>query len=86
MNFREVIKTLAKAEVEWDYPMEYDVAIDEAIKAVEKQMPKKPIGDLHSVSHYKCPICYSSVKTYEKECGDRFCRWCGQRLLWEAEE
>ena len=33
MTLGEVIKTLelAKAEVEWDYPMDYAVAIDEAI-------------------------------------------------------
>ena len=39
MNLKEVIKTLelAKAEVEWNYPMDYAVAIDEAIKAIEKQ-------------------------------------------------
>ena len=44
MTPEEVIKTLevAKAEVEWNYPMDYAVAIDEAIKAVEKQIPKKP--------------------------------------------
>ena len=42
MNLKDVIKTLeiAKAEVEWNYPMDYAVAIDEAIKAIEKQIPR----------------------------------------------
>ena len=42
MNLKEVIKTLelAKAEVEWNYPMDYAVAIDEAIEAVDKQIPR----------------------------------------------
>ena len=42
MNLKEVIKTLelAKAEVEWNYPMDYAVAIDEAIEAIDKQIPK----------------------------------------------
>lgn len=88
MNLKEVIKTLeiAKAEVEWNYPMDYAVAIDEAIEAVDKQIPREPIGDLHSVPHYRCSVCYSSVKTYRGQHGVRFCRWCGQRILWEAEE
>ena len=60
--------------------------INFAIKAIDKQIPRKPIGDLHSVPHYRCSVCYSSVKTYRGQHGVRFCRWCGQRILWEAEE
>lgn len=35
----EVIKTIktARAEVEWEYPMDYAVAFDVALKALEKQ-------------------------------------------------
>lgn len=89
MNLKEVIKTLelAKAEVEWDYPMDYAVAIDEAIKAIDKQIPKKP------VSKYKyrdgenvCPSCETEnccriVMSWEKFCPD-----CGQAIDWEEEE
>jgi hypothetical protein len=32
----EIIK-IAKAEVEWNYPLDYQLAFDEAIKALEKQ-------------------------------------------------
>lgn len=37
---QEAIKTIkvAISEVEWDYPMDYTVAFEEAIKALEKQM------------------------------------------------
>ena len=40
MTIKEVIETIniAIAEVEWDYPMDYTVAFEEAIKALEKQM------------------------------------------------
>ena len=38
----EIIKT-AQAQIEWDYPMEYAVAFDMAIEALEKQIPKKPV-------------------------------------------
>ena len=45
MTPKEAIKILeiAKAEVEWNYPLEYAIAIDTAIEALEKQIPKKPI-------------------------------------------
>lgn len=81
----EVIKTLAKAESEWDYPcdypMEYDVAIDEAIKAVEKQIPKKPeIKD----GYYICPVC--GVYQETSEGNPPYCINCGQAIGWEAKE
>ena len=42
MTPQEAIDTIkiAIAEVEWDYPMDYAVAFEEAIKALEKQIPK----------------------------------------------
>lgn len=38
MTPQEAIKTLevAKAEVEWDYPLDYAIAIDTAIEALKK--------------------------------------------------
>ena len=40
MTPQEAIKTIkvAISEVEWGYPMDYTVAFEEAIKALEKQM------------------------------------------------
>lgn len=80
MNLKDVIKTLevAKAEVEWNYPMDYAVAIDEAIKAIDKQIAKKPIGDLHSVPHYRCPTCKGTLSMYHTS----FCKCCGQAINW----
>lgn len=39
MNIDETIKTIetARAEVEWEYPMDYAAAFDAAIRALEKQ-------------------------------------------------
>ena len=89
MNLKEVIKTLelAKAEVEWNYPMDYAVAIDEAIKAMEKQIPKKP------VSKYKyrdgenvCPSCETENRCRIVMSWEKFCPDCGQAIDWEVEE
>lgn len=45
MKPKEAIDTLKAlcAAVEWDFPLDYAAAIDEAIEALEKQVPKKPI-------------------------------------------
>ena len=83
MNLEEVIKTLelAKAEVEWDYPMDYAVAIDEAIEAVDKQIPKKPeIKD----EYYVCPVC--GVYQETSEGNPPYCINCGQAIELEVEE
>ena len=88
MNLKEVIKTLelAKAEVEWNYPMDYAVAIDEAIKAIDKQIPKKPklhrkfevLGIIHEI--YLCPSCGAMLDNED------YCMSCGQALGWQEVE
>ena len=82
MNLKEVIKTLelAKAEVEWDYPMDYAVAIDEVIEAVDKQIPKNP--EIEG-EYYICPVC--GVYQETSEGNPPYCINCGKRLLWEVE-
>ena len=42
MTPEEAIKTIqvAIAEVEWEYPLDYSVAFETAIEALEKQIPK----------------------------------------------
>ena len=87
MNLREVIKTLeiAKSEVEWNYPMDYAVAIDEAIEAVGKQIPKKPEPKKDaSGEYYICPVC--GVYQETSEGNPPYCINCGKRLLWDIEE
>ena len=39
MTNEEVIETLkvAKSEIEWEYPMDYQIALDKAIKALEQE-------------------------------------------------
>lgn len=48
----------------------------------EKQIPKKPIGDLHSCPHYRCPVCHGGVKMYDDSPVYDFCHHCGQMLDW----
>lgn len=60
MTYEKAIKIIkvAKAEVEWNYPLDYQIAFDTAIEALEKQIKRKPIiinyGD-RRIPY--CPIC-----------------------------
>lgn len=68
MTYEEAIKTikLAVAEVEWNYPMDYAVAFEMAISALEKYIPKKPTRvNKNSVfdGNWKmiCPCCGATL-------------------------
>ena len=47
-----------------------------------KDIPKKPIGYLDSVPHYRCPTCKSAVVMYENDNKYPCCQWCGQAIDW----
>lgn len=78
MTAEEAIKTIqvAIAEVEWEYPLDYSVAFETAIEALEKQIPKK-------VTKLACPSCNRIFlfRYGEKRKGD-YCDNCGQALDW----
>lgn len=87
MKTEKIIETIkiAAAEVEWNYPLDYTIALDEAAELLEKQVPKKPFlkTDIETEVGYwiwKCP-----------NCGDEwlfrynYCSSCGQRLDWSEE-
>lgn len=73
MTPEEAIKTIqvAVAEVEWNYPLDYAIAFETAINALEKQIPKKPLYSLHEYGQryicykkqefYKCPTCNNVI-------------------------
>ena len=98
MKPEEAIETIkiAIAEVEWNYPMDYTVAFEEAIEALEKQIPKKPkfvtkkeLYDFDrpfatiDVTTMVCPCCNSKIM-FRKTI--KYCLECGQRLDWEEIE
>lgn len=53
-------------------------ALDMAIKALEKQIPKKPI-DLANSTYSKCPTCGNFHF-------DNYCANCGQKIDWIKNE
>lgn len=86
MNAQKTIDTMevAIAEVEWNYPLDYAIAFEEAIKALKKQIPRKLPVD-NELCH--CPGCGEKGAIMQ---GDNYCFNCGQALDWsdtkEAEE
>lgn len=54
-----------------------------AVESLEKQLPKKPVGDLNSVPHYRCPNCNDAIVVYEHGYKLPYCHWCGQAIDWD---
>lgn len=73
MKVKDAIKILqvAKAEVEWSAPLDYQEAFNVAIVALEKQIPKLFIWE---GGNPICPVCGEEVWDME------WCNSCGQRL------
>lgn len=78
MTNEEAINTIktAIAEVEWYYPMDYAIAFEIAISALEKQIPKKP--DLDGGVY--CPCCLHEFKANYNTTS--YCPNCGQAIDW----
>lgn len=55
-------------------------ALAVAKKALEKQIPKKPIAHKET-NRANCPICGATVRGIKKPFGD-WCSKCGQALDW----
>lgn len=90
MTVEEAITILkiAKTEVEWNYPLDYAIAIDMAISAIsalEKQIPKKPIKSDREVRYcevWKCPKCGFEWSGRVVD----YCYKCGQAIDWRDVE
>lgn len=77
---RKIIET-AIAEVEWNYPLDYDVAFEKAIEAIDKQIPQKAVNIIINQLGIKigiCPRCNDSFKVENVS----YCSNCGQALDW----
>jgi hypothetical protein len=90
MTPQEAIETIkiAQAEVEWEYPMKYAAAFDEAIKALERQIPDTPnIAFYRTINCKKIPR-RSCIKcnTLLTSVGTNYCDYCGQKLDWSDDE
>lgn len=87
MTAEEAIKTIqvAIAEVEWEYPLDYSIAFETALNALEKQIPKKPINE---ECYYICPCCRDDLGVSDDDIFiyelsmPKYCSNCGCALDW----
>ena len=58
-------------------------ALELAINALEKQIPKKPISisSVENSIYVKCPTCKLRTVLYDG-CSMDYCKNCGQKLNW----
>lgn len=77
------ILKIAKTEVEWNYPLDYAIAIDTAIEALEKQIPKKPITTKDGNKSCSCGLVVQTG--YIRNCL-YYCDNCGQAIDWRDVE
>ena len=82
----EIQETIERLEylICWeDIPLDYVVYIKEAVDALEKQIPRKPIGE-----HYakmRCPACGKRIPSGQGSSSrrrDNWCNYCGQKIDW----
>ena len=64
----------------------YVEALNIAINALEKQIPKKPISisSVENSMYVKCPTCKLRTVLYDG-CSMDYCKNCGQKLNWESD-
>ena len=97
MTPNEAIETIkiAIADVEGNYPLDYSIAFETAIEALEKQIPKKPGATEDYPHRLYCSNCYYPFERNKSEIdlirehfivGNKYCPDCGQALDWSDEE
>lgn len=88
MTAKEAIQIIeaAKAEIEWNYPLDYAAAFEVAIEALEKQIPRKPVTEkdkvIFGIVCGRCPECDDAVYSTT----NLYCHKCGQALDWGETE
>ena len=90
MTESEASKVLNMIETHGPLPT---MAKEMSIKALEKQIPKKPeyIADGYADGEFvydyaKCPICGHDFEYEINDWGCNYCSNCGQKLDWSDEE
>ena len=83
-NLKDILSECTESGEAVCYITDVDApALEMAIKALEKQIPKKPIEIDTYGEYYKCPIC-NKYAVDNFGCNYKFCRECGQKLDWQT--
>lgn len=91
----DALKALKKQVECWEQgePFEYHLQpLKTAIKALERQIPKKVTHEASLIKCCTCPNCKNVVDKFEQwgetrvRITEPFCHFCGQALDWGCEE
>ena len=84
MNEQEAIELLDNLDgmIEDNHGSDYDLAFKMAIKALEKQIPKKVNKETKDSYDNVIPRCPSCLKMFVED----YCSKCGQKIDWTVEE
>jgi len=89
MTPQEAIKIIevAKAECEWNAPLDYQAALDMAISALEKQIPEKTgMPELGISKHHPIIIPCGNCGMELTDRMWNYCPWCGQAVRWRNDD
>lgn len=77
MTYEEALKWLDEHSIG-------NLEVKETIsKALEKQIPKKPLSITMTQYDKYCWVCYNCCKAQITETQEKYCSECGQSILWE---
>lgn len=88
-DFIEILRINGEEQIQKN---DYRKASNIAIKALEKQIPKKPIIKQGKYCNaYHCPVCNGYIRSTNTRIEvileeNIFCGVCGQKLNWESDE
>ena len=78
MTEQEAVERI-KMHMDWNVSKPTQEALDMAIKALEKQIPKKVVNIDEFADYAECPSCVA-IATDNLGCLYGWCRKCGQKL------
>ena len=80
INLKVILSEITECEESICYVTDIDAEpLRLAIKALEKQIPKKPV---YGAANIKCPNCGATLLYYFHSFKIDYCDECGQRLDW----
>lgn len=67
------------------YSADLVAAFEDAISALQRHLPKKPIEPQEDYGTFQCPNCKGLIYTEDEFKTHKFCLMCGQAIDWSEE-
>lgn len=89
---KEAVEIIKIVHDNFDFPADYYTAFENAIEALEKQVPKEPTHEATKFECFTCPTCKNVVDEFTDFIGQKvrvelpYCKLCGQKLKWGEDD